>query len=887
MSNKKEFAIDFAFYTYLWDFYYYNKKKIRSKYKLLSRKFLDFNDYQNPTSFLREPQFEALEIYIFLKEYQDNKKIHEIFTDWYERKGGFENRGDLGLTEGEQYSLFTMEIEEYKSVFSRMKKFELDYSNYIFALTMGTGKTILMATCIFYEFLLANKFPKDKRFCHNAIVFAPDKTVLESLREIQTFDKSKVIPPEYLAWLNSNLKIHFLEDSGTTLNTIDRSKYNIIISNTQKIILKRQHKDKSKVESLFEYASSTGSAYDQLGDLYGFDEPSEEGELLSNQRFSKLTRLGNLGVFIDEAHHAFGDALAKDLGLKKAKTSLRLTINELAAALEKSGTSVVGCYNFTGTPYSGKEVFPEVVYSYGLKEAINKGYLKNVHIEGYTNPKSNEFLRIAVKDFVQKYNTQRFEGMLPKLAIFASTVEELQNELRPQLEEILNDLKIPIDKILINVGDDKITSNDDIREFNKLDSPGSNKQFILLVNKGREGWNCRSLFGVALYRKPRSKVFVLQATMRCLRAIGPIQETGQVYLSEDNLMILDEELDKNFRLNVEELNNTSNDKERFKVRLVPPPVKVTLNRTQKLHSLRDKVVSEPINFDIDQLDLTKYQLRKISKDGLNGSRKISDDLKDEREKKQFSQYTLVAEIAKYLNKSCIEIESLVVNSLPGIDNLVELVSEYNDLLYDHVIPKLFDALYELKPYESKEEYEIDLVKEPKEGYYQFTAKPELVAELSKSEYKAIKEKTFHLDTYCFDSKPEKKFFQDVVNSKDIKKIYFTGMLTHGQSDFYIQYIDPESNTVRNYYPDFLVEKSSGDYVIVEVKGDNKIEDPVVLAKERAARETATASKMEYKIIKGSKVMNGESINILEQDKSYVQTSLVAESQGNYSKGNKY
>ncbi|EOG8710498.1 TnsA endonuclease N-terminal domain-containing protein [Bacillus cereus] len=861
MSKKNAFALDFAFYTYLWEFYNQNKKQIRSRYKLLSRKFLDFNDYQNPNAFLRQPQFEALEIYVFLKEYQNNKKIHSIFADWYEKKDGFESRGDLGLTVGEQYSLFTMEIEEYKSVFARMKKFELDYSNYIFALTMGTGKTILIATCIFYEFLLANKFPKDKRFCHNAIVFAPDKTVLESLREIQTFDKSKVIPPEYLAWLDSNLKIHFLEDTGTTLNTIDRSKYNIIISNTQKIILKRQHKEKTKVETLLNYASSTGSVYDQLGDLYAFDEPLEEKELLSNQRFSKLTRLGNLGVFIDEAHHAFGDALAKDMGLKTSKTSLRLTINELASSLEKSGTSVIACYNFTGTPYSGKEVFPEVVYSYGLQEAINKAYLKKVHIEGYTNPKSKEFLRIAIKDFWEKYNNQRYEGMLPKLAIFASTVEELQNELRPELEEILNDLGIPIDKILVNVGDDKITSNDDIREFNKLDSPGSNKQFILLVNKGREGWNCRSLFGVALYRKPKSKVFVLQATMRCLRAIGPVQETGQVYLSEENLEILDDELNKNFRLNIEGLNKMETNKEKYKIRLVPPPVKITLNRTQKLHSLRDKNITGKIDFELDKIDLTKYQLKRISQDGLKGNRKISEDLKSERDKRQFSQYTLVAEISKYLNKSCIEIEKLLLNSLPGIEQLVEIVSDYNEVLYDHIIPKLFEYLYELKPYESKEEYQIDLVKESKEGYYQVTAKPELVAEVSQGEYKAFKEKSFHLDTYCFDSKPEKKFFEDVVYMQDIKKIYFTGMLTHGQTDFYIQYIDPDSNNVRKYYPDFLVEKTNGDYVIVEVKGDNKIEDPVVLAKERAARETATASRMEYKIIKGSEVMNGESNNI--------------------------
>lgn len=44
-----------------------------------------------------------------------------------------------------------------------MQKNSRKYSNYIYALTMGTDKTILMATCIFYEFLLANKYPFDER----------------------------------------------------------------------------------------------------------------------------------------------------------------------------------------------------------------------------------------------------------------------------------------------------------------------------------------------------------------------------------------------------------------------------------------------------------------------------------------------------------------------------------------------------------------------------------------------------------------------------------------------------------------------------------------------------------------------------------------------------
>lgn len=104
---------------------------------------------------------------------------------------------------------------------------------------------------------------------------------------------------------------------------------------------------------------------------------------------------------------------------------------------------------------------------------------------------------------------------------------------------------IPLDKILVNVGDEKITKSEDIRDFNNLDivgTAGSKKQFILLVNKGREGWNCRSLFSVALFRSPKSKVFVLQATMRCLRKITDEQLTATVYLSKENMDILDDEL---------------------------------------------------------------------------------------------------------------------------------------------------------------------------------------------------------------------------------------------------------------------------------------------------------------------------------------------------------
>ena len=149
-----------------------------------------------------------------------------------------------------------------------------------------------------------------------------------------------------------------------------------------------------------------------------------------------------------------------------------------------------------------------------------------------------------------------YTHLAPKMAIFGAEIAEVRDEIRPVVEELLSELGIPLDKILVNVGDEKITKSEDIRDFNNLDiagTAGSKKQFILLVNKGREGWNCRSLFSVALFRSPKSKVFVLQATMRCLRKITDEQLTATVYLSKENMDILDDELKKNFRTSIEEL----------------------------------------------------------------------------------------------------------------------------------------------------------------------------------------------------------------------------------------------------------------------------------------------------------------------------------------------
>ena len=67
---KKKINQDFAFFNALYHFVQTNKGRVRQKYRKLSKHLLDFNDPDlRADAYLRRPQFEALEMYVFLKEF--------------------------------------------------------------------------------------------------------------------------------------------------------------------------------------------------------------------------------------------------------------------------------------------------------------------------------------------------------------------------------------------------------------------------------------------------------------------------------------------------------------------------------------------------------------------------------------------------------------------------------------------------------------------------------------------------------------------------------------------------------------------------------------------------------------------------------------------------
>lgn len=344
--------------------------------------------------------------------------------------------------------------------------------------------------------------------------------------------------------------------------------------------------------------------------------------------------------------------------------------------------------------------------------------------------------------------------------------------------------------------------------------------------------------------------------MRCLRSIGDRQEEGQVYLSEENIQVLEDELQQNFRLSTEDLQKAKQENPVYEVRILKKK-SIRLTRVRQVYECREKMLKDQIAFGVDSWDVERYRLIHTEQNALLQKGKKSTGVKHEedishlKKRRAWTAFTLVAEVARYINASPLKIERLLIDSKEGLGTLLAAVNEHNELLYDELIPTLFREMFDVSTYEKKEEQEVDLLREPEDGFYTIHGDPEKTDLLKDwlSARAELAEKSFHLDTYCFDSTPEQAFFHNVIGQDAVKEVYFTGMFTHGQSDFRINYIDPETHRVRSYYPDFLIRTTKGEWLVIEVKAARDMDDAVVQAKRDFAERMLSASNIRYRMVR--------------------------------------
>lgn len=376
-----------------------------------------------------------------------------------------------------------------------------------------------------------------------------------------------------------------------------------------------------------------------------------------------------------------------------------------------------------------------------------------------------------------------------------------------------------------------------------------------------------------MFRNPNSKIFVLQATMRCLRQIRDENHTATIFLSKENYDTLEAELNKNFNMDIKDIKNDKKSlKSIRKVRVLPPLRTIILKKIRHEYKIGKNKYSKPIDFKLSEVDYTKYESIMYEKESLASTVSTKETNIDYiRDKVKYSLFSLVGEIARYLNVSCILIERIIKESIDGEEFILDRVNNYNEIVNDIIIPNIFHALYNIDVELHTADKEIVLLKEPKgAGYYEFLAEDKLVVTNQDKTFTPEQlEKSFHADTYCFDSIPEKECFMQYIVNDRVKEVYFTGMFTANQGDLSIQYYDPESGRIRLYYPDFLAKLDNGLYQLIEVKGDNKIDDIVVKAKATAAHEMAVASGIEYKMYAGSDIMNTRILDYLDNTRKVV------------------
>ncbi len=430
-----------------------------------------------------------------------------------------------------------------KSIF-----YNVNYADYLMSLPMGAGKTFLMAAFIYLDLYFADNEPENKAFAHNFLVLIPSglkSSIVPSLKTIENFDPSWVLPEPSASNLKKLLKFEVLDEQKTAKKSNKARNPNaqkvnaclpnpfgqVFVVNAEKVILE----------------SFTFNAQTEL-------ELDEEEKDTTNDLKRLFGQIPNLSILIDEVHHAATD----DIKLRQAVNYWHSKGNI---------TTVLG---FSGTPYlqSAEKIkagdyefkFSQItntVYYYPLVTAIRK-FLKTPTVKIGQNLDRFQIIKQGIEDFDNQYKNKVYEnGTIAKVAIYCSNIEVLEEEVYPFLT---GELKINPNEILRFHKGNKAHPQPEGSEleFRSLDLPISKKRYILLVQVGKEGWDCPSLTGVILSQKGDSpQNMVLQTSCRCLRQVDKgKEETALIWLNKDNTDTLNKQLKQEQNTSIEELNST-------------------------------------------------------------------------------------------------------------------------------------------------------------------------------------------------------------------------------------------------------------------------------------------------------------------------------------------
>ena len=474
-----------------------------------------------------------------------------------------------------------------------------------------------------------------------------------------------------------------------------------------------------------------------------------------------------------------------------------------------------------------------------------------------------------MRNFLDDYKNKTYNnGLIAKLGIYCGKIETLEEVIYPRIVDIVREYSLDPNEVILKYHKGNKTyklPQENETEFASLDTPVSKKKIILLVQVGKEGWDCRSLTGVILSQKGDCPTnMVLQTACRCLRqVVKDSYETAVIWLNEFNAEKLNAQLQKQQHISIDEFTK-----------------KIEDNKTEILRYSRMKHLKLP---SVDFYQLKVQYKTSIDIESLNTSSDILDSITDDAKTESitkiqkfdgqvidisvdqefgnepiaFSQW--LYEISKesfgfitmqILNKYLKEL-GVIFNTITYIsDDICYYSSRYNQ---DIIKSNIRKAFYEKRSFTTHEEVipanaellRVDNLISPyntsdPENFYPDQSEVTKIIKadigkitLDEKTLKTIKsleeigqhkmaedlrkvnsalperDKTYHYLPYHFDSDFEIKFLKEIVNYAEFKdrnlEIYYNG--DRSLTDFKIKCFKDENGRkkyIGQYTPDFLI-----------------------------------------------------------------------------------
>lgn len=574
-------------------------------------------DYIYQRGMLRDAQIDAIKTYLFLKIACQGKPLWQLFAEGefnetdvdaeeinaeardvmtknpaalalYQYSRQKDRNGKQIAPELEQFIRHHAREIDYEKVLKDIF-YQVTYSDYLFSLPMGAGKTYLMAAFIYIDLYFAQNEPHNPIWAHNFLILAPSglkSSIVPSLRSIQNFDVTWLFPAATAMQLKRLVKFEILDEqkSARKSNVIrnpNAFKINqhweggtmmglVAITNAEKVILDRwEEKDK---------------------DPNCFSDDERRQLEVANELRNMIGKIPSLSIFIDEVHHA-----------SDGEIKLRQVVTEWATL----GCNFCNVLGFTGTPYLEKAEkvtlggsfnikntnITNVVYFYPLMEGIDN-FLKRPEVK-FTDHDMLTIVRSGVHEFLDKYkDTTYADGTCAKLAVYCGQIPTLEEEIYPLVSEIVTEYGLNPAEVILKRHKGSNSSKAGARKyaepegseaaFAMLDSPTSKIRIVLLVQIGKEGWDCKSLTGVVLpHEGACPKNMVLQTSCRCLRqVVRGEQEKALVWMNRWNADKLNKELKQQQNITLQEFSKK------------PEPAKKRIERFSRM----DKQQVPPIDF---------------------------------------------------------------------------------------------------------------------------------------------------------------------------------------------------------------------------------------------------------------------------------------------------